>query len=255
MFGGSLLGRVSKAMSKVKEIISQGGHARVLDPEIDEEPKDDEIFYDDVAIEIPDDLDKDTVSITDDLTDNQLAMSVVHSIQRPEEQMKKSEPDDKVFGDDEDDQVYDTMPEIPDDYRVAYYPAGGETGGKPDMSKIRTWVENVKFATMSDLDKQVEYGIKFNTKTPITWDKKKEKSLINAVAFLVARKLWYVGRKPSGMPDEDWAKLTADKRPQQGSFSKNEHWAGAFPYTEEYSYSTWEDKDIDMLKKSGSVNW
>ena len=108
---------------------------------------------------------------------------------------------------------------------------------------------------MSTLDMQVEYGIKFNMKTPSKWDDKMKKTLVEAVAYLVARKIWYVGRKPSGMSDGEWDDLTRDKRPKQGSFSKNEHWGGAFPYTQEYSYSSWGDKEIDMLEKSGSFNW
>tara|TARA_B110000495_G_C22983060_1_gene578114 strand:+ start:648 stop:1415 length:768 start_codon:yes stop_codon:yes gene_type:complete len=255
MFFGSIGGRITRAMSKVKSILSMGGHARVLDIEEEEEPEKNEIFYDDVAIEIPDDIDEDSVTIADNLTDEQLAMVVTHSIQRPEEQMKKSEPYDDILDNSENAISANSAPEMPDGWDTAYFPAGGETGGKPNMARIREWVKNVKFTNMSTLDMQVEYGIKFNMKTPNKWDDKMKKTLVEAVAYLVARKIWYVGRKPSGMSDGEWDDLTRDKRPPQGSFSKNEHWGGAFPYTQEYSYSSWGDKEVDMLEKSGSFNW
>jgi len=56
------------------------------------------------------------------------------------------------------------------------------------------------------------------------------------ITYKVARKIWYVGRKPASISDMDWNEQTKDMRPPEGSFSKNENWGGNFPYGETYKY-------------------
>ena len=56
-----------------------------------------------------------------------------------------------------------------------------------------------------------------------------QKKKIDEVTFKVARKIWYVGRKPSSMDDNEWDEATKDMRPPEGSFSSNEEWNGNFP--------------------------
>jgi hypothetical protein len=126
---------------------------------------------------------------------------------------------------------------------IAYYPAGknphgrGDEGKKPNIEAIRQWVENTKIGNASHITISENFGKEYGF---VGWgfsDKEKENA-INEVAFLVARKIWYVGRKPDYMIDEDWQKETKHMRPAEGSFSANEKWANGFPYGETYKYES-----------------
>ena len=85
-----------------------------------------------------------------------------------------------------------------------------------------------------------EYKRVFQLETVNGWSEKKEDSLVRSIAYLVARKIWYVGRKSSRETDEQWQEHTHDMRPAQGSFSKDEKWTNGFPYGREYVYSSGE---------------
>ena len=63
--------------------------------------------------------------------------------------------------------------------------------------------------------------------------------LIDSIAYMVARKIWYVGRKPKDMTDFDWNELTKYMRPQEGSFGAGDVW-DVFKYDENYMYSSGE---------------
>jgi hypothetical protein len=125
---------------------------------------------------------------------------------------------------------------------IAYYPAGknphgrGDEGKKPNIEAIRQWVENTKIGNASHITISENFGKEYGF---VGWgfsDKEKENA-INEVAFLVARKIWYVGRKPSSMTDDEWQEETKDKRPPEGSFNYRggEKW-NDFPYDETYMY-------------------
>ena len=62
---------------------------------------------------------------------------------------------------------------------------------------------------------------------------------IDRTAYRVARKIYYVGRKPSGMTPEQWDADTAGMRPVEGTYSPTtEHWTNGFPYGPDYEYRT-----------------
>ena len=65
---------------------------------------------------------------------------------------------------------------------------------------------------------------------------------IDRTAYRVARKIYYVGRKPSGMTPEQWDDDTAGMRPQEGTYHKKgktrEIWTNGFPYGPDYQYRT-----------------
>ena len=62
---------------------------------------------------------------------------------------------------------------------------------------------------------------------------------IDRTAYRVARKIYYVGRKPSGMTPEQWDDDTAGMRPVEGTYSPTtEHWTNGFPYGPDYEYRT-----------------
>ena len=65
--------------------------------------------------------------------------------------------------------------------------------------------------------------------------------MIDSIAYLVARKLWYVGRRSSRETDDQWQDRTAHMRPEAGSYESNEQWGeGGFTYTREYVYTSGE---------------
>lgn len=124
---------------------------------------------------------------------------------------------------------------------IAYYPAGknpysGSQGSKPNIEAIRQWVENTKVATSSNFILSEEFG----KKSGFIYGKsgKELEQAVDEITYKVARKIWYVGRKPRWMHDDDWQKETKHMRPVEGSFSENENWGGNFPYGETYKYES-----------------
>jgi len=63
-------------------------------------------------------------------------------------------------------------------------------------------------------------------------------SYVDRVVHKVARKIYYVGRKPKSVTPEEWDDLTRDMRPAEGTYAKGESWGKnvEFPYTREYKY-------------------
>lgn len=225
----------------------------------DEEPEDDEIYYEGSAIKVPLDIDPSRVFIHKELSDEQLKI-VVDGIQKPEENFQKNEvPDDILHGDD--DYFYiDTVGMntkstykkdkfgrrmYPDGWEIAYYPAGKrglrgkQYGKKPHIDAIKMWVRDTKLAGMSQMQLEDEYRRVRGSEGNVSWNSDKMDSLVDSIAYIVARKIWYVGRKSSRENDETWDELTRDMRPPQGSFDSNENWGeSGFPYGEEYTYSS-----------------
>jgi hypothetical protein len=129
----------------------------------------------------------------------------------------------------------------PEHYHGAYFPAGGLNGNKrPNISAIRIWVA----ATKVGLDKPQSYmkiteeaGEAFGY-IPNGMTKKAREYQIDKITYLVARKIWYVGRKPAAINDVDWDKMTKHMRPAEGTFHHkgNDEWGGNFPYGETYKY-------------------
>jgi|TARA_B110000438_G_scaffold92433_1_gene91905 hypothetical protein len=226
----------------------------------------DEIYYDGNAIKIPPNIDPESVLLQDGLNDNILAL-IVDSIQNPEEQFAKNElPDDviqglehlqkfrqlnpsktsklshnSVMGENSSRRIY------PDGWELSYYPAGkkGRRGkqhhGKPNIDAIKMWVEDTKLGGMSQMQLEDEYRKVKKTEGNVTWNDDKKEALIDSIAYLVARKLWYVGRRSSRETDDQWQDRTAHMRPEAGSYESNEQWGeGGFTYTREYVYTSGE---------------
>ena len=61
--------------------------------------------------------------------------------------------------------------------------------------------------------------------------------VVDSTAYKVARKIYYVGRKPASMTPEEWDIFIEGKKPVPGSYSANENWSGKeFPYGNQYTY-------------------
>jgi len=262
MLLGSALDLTVKAMSKVKTIVTRGGKARVLEEE--EQLKEDEIHYQGVAIEIPDDISKDSVHIDENISDDMLALMVTNSIQDVDGKVEDWEvPDESIELDSgratsprvrtED----STKPVLPDGWVVAYFPAGGESGGKPNLSYIREWVENTKLAGMSNEEMGQEYSRVLQKKVPSKLDRSKREALVNSITYMVARKIWYVGRRSVDYTDHTWNEATKHMRPPQGSFGKNDIWVNVeFPYGQEYVYTSGDlHKAMSELKTTGKLSY
>lgn len=259
MIIGSWVDLAAKAITKVMSIIKKGGKARVI--ENDEEINEDEISYQGVAIEVPDDIAKESITLNDNLSDETLAMIVTNVIQDVDSMVEKWEPPDTAIDFTGTPYVkraeVDESPTLPDGWSAAFYPAGGESGRKPNIHHIREWVENTKLANISVEEMTYEYSRVLNEPVPSKLDKKKRNALIDSITFMVARKIWYVGRRSSEFTDHEWNEHTKHMRPPQGSFSKNESWKTThFPYGEEYVYTSGDvHKMMNDLKSGATVKY
>ena len=224
-------------------------NARVLDD--DEEPKDSEYVHDGVAFEVKSNAIKNTINFQngETMTDEQL-MFGIQAFQENERHEKEEMSDDYI------EVSYSNLTSVatnatlsqddvyPDGWSRAYYPAGKlgmygqKEGKKPRKDVIERWVKDVKLANMSQDELENEYKKIYNVKQVKSWDKSKMDNLTTSIAYLVARKIWYVGRKPAGLDPDKWDEMTADMRPEQGTFSQNESWVNGFPYGREYTYSS-----------------
>jgi len=132
-----------------------------------------------------------------------------------------------------------------EDYNRAYYPAGGMRGAasRPNIAAILIWVEKTKLGRpiinnqFSRINITEQAGKPFGY-IPSNMTVEDEKKRIDKIAYLVARKIWYVGRKPSSMSDTEWDKLTKHMRPVEGSFHLvgRDEWGDNFPYDQTYKY-------------------
>jgi len=227
--------------------------------------QEDEIYYDGSAIKIPTGIDPVSVVLPNGLNDNTLAL-IIFSLQDPEQQWKDNElPDDviqglqeiknfrklnpntsskrshnRVIGNNSGKRIY------PDGWELSYYPAGkkGRRGkehhGKPNIDIIKMWVKDTKLAGMSQMQLEDEYRRVRGSEGNVSWDDNKYEALVDSIAYLVARKLWYVGRRSSRETDVQWDEHTSHMRPPEGSYEVNEDWGGNFPYGEEYTYTSGE---------------
>lgn len=64
---------------------------------------------------------------------------------------------------------------------------------------------------------------------------------VDRTVYRVARKIYYVGRKPSNITPEDWDNETSGMRPHEGTYAKGgqEFWTNkdkGFPYGADYTY-------------------
>jgi hypothetical protein len=227
--------------------------------------QEDEIYYDGSAIKIPSGIDPVSVILHDNLSNESLSL-IIFSLQDPEQQWKDNElPDDVIQGLEEIKNFRKLNPSTssklthnrvtgsnsgkriyPDGWELSYYPAGkrGRRGkehhGKPNIDVIKMWVKDTKLAGKSQMQLEDEYRRVRGSEGNVSWDDDKYDALVDSIAYLVARKLWYVGRRSSRETDEQWQEHTKDMRPPEGSYEPNENWGGNFPYGEEYTYTSGE---------------
>lgn len=233
-----------KAQRDARKARNKNLQARALDD--DEKKKDDEIVYKRVAYKVPSDVPISSITLGENLTDTEL-MSVIDSIQDKERHVKEEDPSDQYIHFDLTPPPYVSISKddlYPDGWSYPYFPAGKrgvrgkKDGSKPRLDMIVQWVEDVKLAGKSQKALEEEYMRVFNVEKVGQWTNNKYDNLKESIAYLVSRKIWYVGRKSSGMTDEQWDELTKDMRPPEGSFSANEKWVNGFPYGREYTYNS-----------------
>lgn len=107
-----------------------------------------------------------------------------------------------------------------------------------DMSRIRDWVDNKKTKGMTNGSLTEEYNEWQGTNLD-SISSEQEESLKDSMTFRIARKIWYVGRRPASLKDHEWDLITSKMRPKRGTFSRNEKWTNMrFPYTQSYSYES-----------------
>ena len=110
-----------------------------------------------------------------------------------------------------------------------------DPGTYVDIDALREWVRTTKINRDPDLQDALRYDV---LKIPVNleglWTSTLDRA-VDRVAFKVARKIYYVGRKPPTMTPEEWDIYIADKKPEPGPYSKNEDWgARGFPYGNDY---------------------
>ena len=110
-----------------------------------------------------------------------------------------------------------------------------DPGTYVDIDALREWVRTTKINRDPDLQDALRYDV---LKIPVNleglWTSTLDRA-VDRVAFKVARKIYYVGRKPPTMTPEEWDIYIADKKPEPGTYSKNEDWGDrGFPYGNDY---------------------
>ena len=145
--------------------------------------------------------------------------------------------------------------EQPEEYQSAIFPEEF----RADIPALKLWVETVKIANLSDDEAMEEYyqwrenpefqqfsnvdpkvgGLVKKMKERRRDPQTTRKLLVDSIAYMVARKLWYVGRKPASMSVWDWNEKTKHLRPAEGTFDmkREERWRN-FKYTKDYVYES-----------------
>ena len=113
---------------------------------------------------------------------------------------------------------------------------GIDPGTHVDIDALRDWVRTTKINRDEDLQDALRHDV---LKLPVNldrglWASSLDKA-VDHVAFKVARKIYYVGKKPPTTTPEEWDIYIADKKPEPGTYSKNEDWGErGFPYGVDY---------------------
>jgi len=127
---------------------------------------------------------------------------------------------------------------LPEGYARYILPAGKNIGGKKvNIDRIKEWVQKVKMSGKTNEDVLNEYNELNGRERTTALSPRQRHALADSIALKVARKIWYVGRRPSELTDWDWNEMTKRMRPPKGSYSRNEKWTNVkFPYTQAYVY-------------------
>tara|TARA_R110000851_G_scaffold94711_1_gene205704 strand:+ start:520 stop:1251 length:732 start_codon:yes stop_codon:yes gene_type:complete len=213
----------------VDNIVKKGGNAHISS------------MGQDVEIPVPEN--RKNIKVSSDITSEELGSYVAESLQDVQRAPLTEAPDPVLKAERALPKITNPQDDLQEPRDIAYYPAGknpygrGNEGKKPNIEAIRQWVTNTKVGNASNITLSEEFGEEFGF---IGWgftEKELDKA-IDEVTFKVARKIWYVGRKPASMTDIQWDEATKEMRPAEGSFSKNEKWANGFPYGETYKYQS-----------------
>ena len=110
-------------------------------------------------------------------------------------------------------------------------------GSHVDIDALKEWIVTTKVNRDPDLQRAIEYDhLKISGDLSGYWTSSLERE-IDRIAFKVARKIYYVGRKPPTMTPEEWDDYTRNMKPEPGSFAEGEDWGEkGFPYGAEYKY-------------------
>jgi len=113
-----------------------------------------------------------------------------------------------------------------------------DPGKHVDIDALKEWVLTSKIHRDYDLQEAIKYDhLKVPTELHGLWESSLDRA-VDSVAFKVARKIYYVGRKPPTMTPEEWDDYIKDKRPEPGTYAKNEDWGErGFPYGDEANYT------------------
>jgi len=108
---------------------------------------------------------------------------------------------------------------------------------KPNISRIKQWVREIKFNGKTNEDLLDEYNELKGTTLSDNITSAQKKELIDSTAYKISRKIWYVGRKSADMTNSDWDDMTKNMRPAEGSYGDNDTWNN-FPYTKDWQYGS-----------------
>ena len=151
------------------------------------------------------------------------------------------QPKEKLYEEPPDTAIMKKSGQFPDEKLPEYYgkyilPATV----KPDIDRIKDWVQQKKFAGKTQGDLLDEYNELKGREQDTRLSAQQKKDMIDSIAFKISRKIWYVGRRPADLTDWEWNEMTKRMRPRKGSYSKNEKWKGrgGFPYTQAYIYTS-----------------
>ena len=111
---------------------------------------------------------------------------------------------------------------------------------KPNIDRIKMWVQQVKMRGKTNEDILNEYNEWSGREQSTALTSKQKHSLADSIAYKISRKIWYVGRRPAELTDWEWNEMTKRMRPAKGTYSRNEKWKGrrGFPYTQSYIYKS-----------------
>jgi hypothetical protein len=140
------------------------------------------------------------------------------------------------------DEDFDEDPESPADHHQMIEP-----GKYVDIDALRDWVRTTKINRDEDIQDALRYDVlKISVDLSGYWTSTLERE-IDHIAFKVARKIYYVGKKPPTMTPEEWDDYTRNMKPEPGTFAKGEDWGDkGFPYGADYKYREG-NKDTDEI--------
>ena len=150
------------------------------------------------------------------------------------------QPKEKLYEEPPDAAVYKKSGQFPDEKLPEYYgryilPATV----KPNIDRIKSWVQQKKFLGKTQEDLLEEYNELKGREQDTRLTPQQKRDLIDSIAFKISRKIWYVGRRSADLTDWEWNEMTKRMRPRKGSYSRGEKWKGrSFPYTQAYIYTS-----------------